>query len=315
MRRNLIRLRPYLIAAFVGTILVVDLSNQWEVPIAQLPGELHDRIAGLEADAHPETLLKLANEGNAHAQYIYALRHTSYAPSKLQIKVDSGIAFNWIKRAAEGRHSRAMAVLALYHLKGLGTPKNLDEAKKWAAQAAAKSQPMGYRVLGDIAKAEAEAMVILKTDPDYKQRQADRAALINEACVQYQRGANSGDRSSLRALGECFEKGLPGMPQNYRLALEYYTRAASRRDTESISILADRYENGEKAPRDLPQSYAWRLVLIELKEEEKDRESLKNLENQMTLAEVQAGQELAIKLIKDMPSDASDALARLNPAR
>ena len=56
-------------------------------------------------------------------------------------------------------------------------------------------------------------------------------------------------------------------------------------------------------------------MLIELKEEEKDRESLKNLETQMTLAEVQAGQELAIKLIKDMPSDASDALARLNPAR
>ena len=35
----------------------------------------------------------------------------------------------------------------------------------------------------------------------------------------------------------------------------------------------------------------------------------------MELEDVQAGQELAIKLIKDLPSEASDALARLNPGR
>ena len=315
MRRNLLRLRPYVITAFVGMILIVDLSNQWEVPITQLPGELHDRIAGLDADAKPAELLRLAEAGNSQAQYIYALRHTAYAPAKLLIKIDRDIALKWIKRAAEGRHSRAMAVLALYHLKGLGTPKNLEEAKKWAAQAAAKSQPMAYRVLGDIAKAEAEAIDIQKAAPDYKQRLVHRAARINEANEQYQRGANTGDRTSLRALAECYEKGLPGMPQNYRLALEYYTRAAARRDIDSISILADRYESGEKTPRDLPQSYAWRLVLIELEDKEEDRENLKNLEGRMNLAEIQAGQELAIKLIKEMPSESSDALARLSPSR
>ena len=35
----------------------------------------------------------------------------------------------------------------------------------------------------------------------------------------------------------------------------------------------------------------------------------------MDLKDVQAGQELAIKLIKDLPSESADALARLNPGR
>jgi len=35
----------------------------------------------------------------------------------------------------------------------------------------------------------------------------------------------------------------------------------------------------------------------------------------MKLTDVQAGQELAIKLIKELPSETSDALSRLNPGR
>jgi hypothetical protein len=105
------------------------------------------------------------------------------------------------------------------------------------------------------------------------------------------------------------------MPQNYRLAIDYYTRAAMRRDPKSIRILSDRYEAGDRTPRDLQQAYAWRLVLIELEEKDEDRESLKSIETQMILSDVQAGQELAIKLIKELPSDGADALARLNPAR
>jgi len=316
MRRKLLRLRPYFIAAAVGTILVVDLSNQWEVPIAQLPNELHDRyVSELKAEAKPAELLRLAEAGNAQAQYIYALRHTKYAPSDLQIRDDVGVAFQWTQKAAENRHPRAMAVLSLYYLRGLGTAKDLAKAKVWANRAADKSQPMGYRMLGDIAAAEAKAINPAKDSPDYKVRQNERAELLKRSYEQYLLGANAGDRHSLRELALAYETGQPGLPQNYRLAVDYYTRAAMRRDPVSIRTLADRYESGEKSPKDLQQAYAWRLVLIEIEDNPDDDVKIGQLAKTMKLEDVQAGQELAIKLLKDIPPEGSDALARLNPAR
>jgi hypothetical protein len=316
MRRNLLRLRPYVIAAFVGIILVVDLSNQWEVPIAQLPGELHDRyVSVLEADGKATELLAQAEAGNAQAQYIYALRHTAYAPTDLQIKEDQKIAFTWMNKAAENRHARAMGVVALYYFRGLGVAKDDAKANEWATKAADKAQPMGYRVLGDLAKAKADAIKPAKEAPDLKKQVAEREKQLNEAYVQYLRGANAGDRHCLREMAKAYEAGQPGMPQNYRLAVDYYTRAAMRRDGRSIRTLADRYESGDKTPKDPQQAYAWRLVLIEIEGNADDVIKLGQLEKTMQLEDVHAGQELAIKLIKDLPSDASDALARLNPSR
>jgi TPR repeat protein len=316
MRRKLIQLKPYVIAAAVGTILIVDLSNQWEVPIAQLPNELHDRyVSELKAEAKPAELLALAETGNSQAQYIYALRHTPYAPADLQIKDDQKVAYTWMNKAAENRHARAMGVVALYYARGLGVAKDEAKAVEWAAKAADKGQPMGYRVLGDLAKAKADAIKPTKGAPDFAQQLAARDELLGEAYTQYQRGANAGDRHSLRELAKAYETGQPGLPQNYRLAVDYYTRAAMRRDAKSIRILADRYETGEKTPKDLQQAYAWRLVLIEIEDSPDDVAKLGLLEKKMELKDVQSGQELAVKLIKELPSEASDTLARLNPSR
>ena len=316
MRRNLLRLRPYAIATFVGTILVVDLSNQWEVPIAQLPGELHDRfVSELQADDKPTELLRQAESGNSQAQYIYALRHTAYAPTELQIKDDQKVAFTWMNKAAENRHARAMGVVALYYFRGIGVTKDDAKANDWATKAADKAQPMGYRVLGDLAKAKADTIKPAIESPDLKKQLAEREKQLNEAFVQYLRGANAGDRHCLREMAKAYEAGQPGMPQNYRLAVDYYTRAAMRRDPKSIRILSDRFEAGDRTPKDLQQAYAWRLVLIEIEDNAVDSPKLGELEKKMELKDVQAGQELAIKLIKELPSDGADALARLNPAR
>ena len=78
MRRNLVWLRPTLFGSVLAVILTVDLSNQWEVPIAQIPREFYERyVDTLDPHAEKEVLLKLANEGNVQAQYVYALRHTA----------------------------------------------------------------------------------------------------------------------------------------------------------------------------------------------------------------------------------------------
>jgi len=316
MRRKLLRLRPYVIAAFVGTVLVVDLSNQWEVPIVRIPGEFFERyVDTLDPYSKPADLLKLAEAGNVQAQYVYALRHTAYAPVDLQIKEDRELAFHWTSKAAEGGHSRAMAVVALYYLRGTGTAKNLAAAQSWADRAAAKSQPMGFRVLGDICGEEAIAMKPATEEGASLKSRAKHEAKIKQAYEHYQRGADAGDRVALRMLSRGHDEGVPGMPRNYELGSDFLRRAAMKRDLTAIRALAERLEEGVKAPRDLSQAYCWRLVLAQLSGLAKDAEELSRLEHTMRLPEVQSGQTAAAKILKELPSEAADALSRLHTSR
>ena len=316
MRRKLLRLRPYLIAAFVGTILIVDLSNQWEVPIVRIPGEFYERyVDTLDPRAEKEILLELAKEGNVQAQYVYALRHTAYAPVDLQIKEDRELAFHWTLKAAEGGHSRAMAVVALYYLRGTGTAMKLAAAQTWADRAVAKSQPMGFRVLGDICREKAKTMKPSTDDAASLKDRDKHEAKVKQAYEHYQRGADAGDRVSLRMLSQGHDEGVPGMPRNYELGTEFLRRSAMKRDLVAIRALAERLEEGVKAPRDLSQAYCWRLVLIQLSGLAKDAEELSRLEHTMRLPEVQSGQNAAAKILKELPSEAADALSRLHTSR
>ena len=88
-----------------------------------------------------------------------------------------------------------------------------------------------------------------------------------------------------------------------------------RRDVKAIRVLAERYVSGEKTPKDSRQAYAWRLVLIELEEDPEDIAKLGLLEKEMSLADVQAGQEAGAKILAELPTESADALARLNPGR
>lgn len=316
MRRTLLRLRPYAIAAAVGTILLVDLSNQWEVPIAGLPGEFYDRyVDTLDPADEPEVLLRLAEAGNVQAQYVYALRHTSYAPVSLQLPEDKDVAFRWTKQAAENGHSRAMAVLALYLYRGTATPKNLEEAEKWAEKATEKSQPMGFRVLGDIAKEKARMNKPAADRPDARQARVAYEEDMKKAYAYYKRGADAGERVSLRMLAEGYDEGVPGMPRNFEKATELLKRSAMRRDITAIEQLASRLEEGAKAPRDLSQAYCWRLVLAQLSGKPTDQEALDQLERLMRLAEIKSGQEAAAQILLELPTEAADALSRLHVAR
>jgi hypothetical protein len=88
-----------------------------------------------------------------------------------------------------------------------------------------------------------------------------------------------------------------------------------RRDLIAISRLAVRLEEGLKAPRDLAQAYAWRLVLTQLTGQAADTTALDQLESNMRLPEIKSGQDDAAKTLKELPSEASDALSRLHTSR
>ncbi len=316
MRSNLVRFRPYVFGTVLAFILTIDLSNQWEVPIRLIPREFFERyVDGFDPHADPSVLLELAKKDNAQAQYVYALRHTAYAPVDLQIKEDRALAFEWTLKAAKGGHSRAMSVVALYYFRGTGTTKNLAEAKSWALSSISKGQSMGYRVLGDLSLEEARALKAAAEAPDGKQARANYEAKMKEAFEHYRRGADAGERISLRMMSEGHDEGVPGMPRNYELGTEFLRRAAMRRDLTAIRALAERLEKGEKAPKDLSQAYGWRLVLAQLTGLAKDTAELSRLERTMGLVEVQAGQKAAAKVLAELPSEAADALSRLHNSR
>jgi TPR repeat protein len=316
MRSNLAWLRPYVFGTVLAGILTFDLSNQWEVPIRLIPKEFFERyVDGFDPHAEPSALLALAEKNNVQAQYVYALRHTAYAPVELQIKEDRELAFRWTLKAAEGGHSRAMAVVALYYFRGTGTAKNLKEAKNWADQAVAKGQSMGFRVLGDLRREEARALKATSATAENKKALAEYETAMKEAFAYYRRGADAGERIALRMMSEGHDEGVPGMPRNYELGTEFLRRSAMRRDLTAIRAMAERLEKGVKAPRDLSQAYAWRLVLSQLTGVDKDAAELARLEGTMGLPEIQRGQNEAAKILKELPSETSDALSRLNPGR
>ena len=103
-----------------------------------------------------------------------------------------------MKLAAENRHPRAMALLSLYYLKGIGVKKEYATAKTWAKRAIEKGQPMGYRVLGEIGLEEAKKVSVIKDD---KKQRSETAEAIRKAHEDLQHGADLGDRGSLRLLG------------------------------------------------------------------------------------------------------------------
>ena len=329
MIRHIIRHRPLLIGCGVTFILLLDASNQLEVPMRHVPGEVYDRyLSTLRADDPPARLLEEAKAGNTQAQYIYALRHTRYAPTDLQINPDPAVAFEWMSKAAENRHPRAMAVLALYYFNGIGTAKDEAKSREWAQKAAEKGQPMGIRLLGEIRAAEAsrlehqfkqQNLTKPETNQEFqaarKLMQARRNELRKESYLEIERAAKMGDSAALRMLGKAYEEGHPGFTQNFRLAIDYYTQAALKRDTVAMQLLAEHYECGTTTVVNLASAYAWRLVIYELSGEDNDRAYLGELRKRMGLSEILAGQEQAGVALKQLPSENDAALARLAQSR
>jgi TPR repeat protein len=316
MLRTFLRLRPYFYGTFLAVILTVNWSNEWNVEVRRLPAEIYERwIVRVNPKASPAELLKLAEGGNSMAQYVYALRHTPYAPVDLQINEDKVNAFKWTLKAAEGGHSRAMAVASLYYFRGDGTSKDVAKARDWAEKSVKKGQSMGYRMLGDLAKKAAEDQKPAPEDARYKHKLVEYEKAMKEAYAHYEDGSARGDRVALRMMSEGHEKGVPGMPRNYRLAQEYLIRAAMLRDNISIRRLADRYETGERLDVDLTQAYVWRLVLVELERKPKDDEALTGLEKKMKPSEIRTAQAEAKKIYDKLPTEAADALTMLRASR
>lgn len=327
MLRLYVKSRPYLVAGAILFLTAFNSSNALHVPMEQVPAEIYDRyLSRVEADAPAEELRRAADEGNALAAYYFALRHTSYCPRDLRIATNRDVAFAYMQKAADLSHRpRAEAVLALYHLNGWGTPRDLAKAAILAGQAKAKGQLLGYRVLGEchlkraeerLAELEAAPVEPGRVDVARSRRLGELANEVRAALENLSFAADRGNAGALKALARIHDLGDLGRPRNHRLATEYFKQAALRRDERAARTLAERYELGEKVERDLRLAYAWTLVEAQLAEEKAEpRRRRDDLEKRLTVAEKLAAQDQAAQWLALMPSEEDSARARLDPDR
>ena len=68
--------------------------------------------------------------------------------------------------------------------------------------------------------------------------------------------AEGGDTTAQWNLGVMYDTG-EGVPQDYKEAVKWYTKAAEQGDVDAQYNLGLMYYNGEGVPKDLVQAYAW----------------------------------------------------------
>ena len=84
-----------------------------------------------------------------------------------------------------------------------------------------------------------------------------RVAQLNESEFELtMRLAEGGDTTAQWNLGVMYDTGV-GVPQDYKEAVKWYTKAAEQGDVDAQNNLGAMFDNGEGVPKDLVQAYAW----------------------------------------------------------
>ena len=149
------------------------------------------------------------------------------------------LAFAIIEPYAEQGNRVAEANLASLYLRGRGTAKDSDAARRLFESAAAQGLPLAYGQLGAM----------------YQQGEGG-AADWAKALDWYRRGAAAGDPSSLFGLGLMYHNGF-GVAANLPEAAKWYRMAASRGHARAKFMLGVMHYQGRGVPKDLVEAYKW----------------------------------------------------------
>jgi hypothetical protein len=118
-------------AAYFGYRLAPAIQSRWfraTEPSAAAAPELASTRA---VAATPAELQRLADAGDAEAQYWIGIRYATGT----NVAQNYTEAAKWFLRAAEQGHVQAQARLGSYYWSGLGVPKDLNKAYFWASLA------------------------------------------------------------------------------------------------------------------------------------------------------------------------------------
>ena len=180
-------------------------------------------IAPLET-AHPQ----LRSESPTLARGVEAMKRGS-----------DYLAFAILEPHAERGNRTAEANLASLYLRGRGTAKDSDTARRLYESAAAQGLPLAFGQLGAI----------------YQQGEGAPADAA-KALDWYRRGAAAGDASSLFGLALMYQNGL-GVAANLQQAAKWYRMAALRGHARAKFMLGVMHYQGRGVPKDLVEAYKW----------------------------------------------------------
>ncbi|KAH9824211.1 hypothetical protein DFH28DRAFT_1162551 [Melampsora americana] len=157
-------------------------------------------------------------------------------------------ALQFYRKAAIAQHPLAMYRLGLADLNGdLGSPRRPKDGVKWlkrAAETADVSNPKPLHELALLHERGIEHVVFV--DFDYAVELLARAAELGYAPSAYK-------------LGECYEYGRMGCPQDSALSIHYYNIAAQQNHKEACFALTAWYLVGSSGvlPQSDTEAYLW----------------------------------------------------------
>jgi TPR repeat protein len=152
------------------------------------------------------------------------------------------------RKSATGNHPGAQYRLGVAELRGeLGISKNPRDGVKWLKRSAENANEEFPHALHELAELHEKGVDnVVYVDIEYAVQLLTRAAELNYAPSAFR-------------LGECFEYGKMGCPQDAQLSIHYYTIGAQHNHPESCFALTAWYLVG--SPGVLPQSdteaYLW----------------------------------------------------------
>jgi len=104
--------------------------------------------------------------------------------------------------------------------------------------------------------------------------------------------AAHGDRNAQYMIGEIYFQGKE-VPTNYKTAFEWMTKAARQGDKNAQNSLGFDYFNGWGTNKDCVLAYMWWSLSIVNNEEPITRSNLKNLEQELSPADLARAQKMA----------------------
>lgn len=178
----------------------------------------------------PEGRLKLAESGNAEAQFSVGCSLARHDDKK---------ALSWFKKAAEQGYIPAEYRLGKMYLDGNGVIQDFKQGYDWLLKAAEQ----GY------AEAQFELGGMYNVGKGVPKDSA-------KAAIWFQKSAEQGNAEAQLLIGLMYRHG-DGVPKNYVKAAIWFQKLAEQGDAFAQVLLGLMYKHGEGVPKDSAKAAIW----------------------------------------------------------
>ncbi len=207
--------------------------------------ESRDASTKPETPTRPESagtepsLRQRAEAGDPKAQFDLAGLYINGGDG---VNVDSAVAADWFRKAADKGHVGAQAMLGALYANGQGVAYDRAEAARWLRKAAE----------GGIATAQYDLGILLASGDGV-------AKNWPEALRWFQKAAEQGDAGAQTKVGEAYANGAngSGSPQDFGAAMELFRTAAAQGDAEAEYNIGVLYAKGQGVEENQAQAATW----------------------------------------------------------